>query len=148
MGASMRTARDRIRHAVSFEIIALFIIIPLATWGYDMPMHDIGVVTVVSATIAMGWNYVYNLIFDRAMQRAVGHTLKTPGLRVAHAVLFEAGLLTVLAPYIAWQLQVGLVHAVVMDLSFSVFYLVYAFCFNWAYDAVFPIPATAPAPRR
>lgn len=135
----MRTAPDRIRHAVSFEIIALFIVIPLAAWGYDMPAHDIGLVAVVSATIAMAWNYVYNLMFDRAMQARVGHTRKTVPLRVLHAVLFELGLLTVLAPYIAWQLSVGLMQALVMDLSFSAFYLIYAFAFNWAYDVAFPI---------
>lgn len=27
-----------------------------------------------------------------------------------------------------------------MDVSFALFYLVYAFVFNWAYDWIFPIP--------
>lgn len=136
----MRTVQDRIRHAVSFELIALIIITPAAAWGYDLPMHEIGVVAVVSATIAMVWNYVYNLMFDHAMKRHVGHLRKTPKLRVLHAVAFEFGLLLALAPYIAWQLQVGLMQALVMDLSFSAFYLVYAFAFNWAYDVIFPAP--------
>ncbi|MHA7968161.1 PACE efflux transporter [Rhizobium terricola] len=136
----MRKTGDRIRHAISFEVIALGLVTPLGAWVYDLPFTDIGVVSVGSATIAMLWNYIYNIGFDHAMQRLVGTTAKTVPIRVAHAVLFEGGLLFVLAPFIAWYLQVGLWHAVVMDVSFSLFYLVYAFVFNWSYDRVFPIP--------
>jgi uncharacterized membrane protein len=61
-------------------------------------------------------------------------------LRVAHAVLFELGLLIVLMPFIAWYLGVSLMQALVMDISFALFYLVYAFFFNLAYDRIFPLP--------
>ncbi len=136
----MRSTSDRIRHAISFEVIALGIITPLGAWVYSLPLHDIGVISVGSATIAMLWNYVYNLGFDHAMQHLAGGTAKTVAIRILHAALFEAGLLLVLAPLIAWYLVVSLWHAVVMDVSFSLFYMVYAFVFNWAYDRIFPIP--------
>ncbi|MGL5471006.1 MAG: chlorhexidine efflux transporter [Shewanella sp.] len=32
-----------------------------------------------------------------------------------------------------------------MDMGFVIFYLVYAFFYNWAYDRMFPIPAAATA---
>ncbi|MBC7150866.1 MAG: PACE efflux transporter [Rhizobium sp.] len=136
----MRSTSDRIRHAISFEILALLLVTPLGAWVFSLPITDIGVVSVASATIAMLWNYVYNLGFDHAMQRFAGTTYKTVPIRVLHAVLFEAGILIVLAPFIAWYLGVGLWHAIVMDVSFSLFYLVYAFVFNWSYDRLFPIP--------
>lgn len=136
----MRSTSDRIRHAISFEILALLLVTPLGAWVFSLPITDIGVVSVVSATIAMLWNYIYNLGFDHAMQRLAGTTYKTVPIRVLHAVLFEAGILIVLAPFIAWYLGVGLWHAIVMDVSFSLFYLVYAFVFNWSYDRLFPIP--------
>ena len=96
----------------------------------------------VSATIATGWNYLYNLIFDHALLRIAGHVKKSITLRVFHAVLFEVGLLLVLLPFIAWYLQVSVLEAFLMDISFAVFYLVYAFIFNWLYDVVFPVPST------
>ena len=65
----MRTTRDRIRHAVSFEILALGIVVPLGAFVFSLPASDIGVVSVGSATIAMLWNYVYKIGFDRAMWR-------------------------------------------------------------------------------
>ena len=138
--AAIRKTADRIRHAVSFEAIALLIVIPLGAWVFGLPVGDTGVVAVVGATIATVWNYAYNLIFDHAMLRALGHARKTVVIRVLHAVLFEAGLLLVLLPFIAWYLQMTLKEAFVMDLAFAIFYLVYAFVFNWLYDIVFPLP--------
>jgi uncharacterized membrane protein len=146
----LRQTSDRIRHAISFELIALAIVTPLGVLFFDVSLKDMGVVTIVSATIATGWNYLYNLGFDHAMLRLRGHVHKTPAIRVLHAILFEAGLLIVLIPFIALYLGVGLWTAFVMDVALAGFYLVYAFCFNWAYDVIFPIPdvgSVAEAPR-
>jgi uncharacterized membrane protein len=136
----MRTIKDRIRHALSFEIIGLILIIPLGAFVFSMPAEDIGIVGVVSATIATAWNYIYNVGFDHAMQRMKGTTQKTTLIRVLHSVLFELGLLIVLMPFIAWYLGISLLHALVMDISFALFYVVYAFIFNWCYDRIFPLP--------
>lgn len=38
---------------------------------------------------------------------------------------------------------ISLVDAFLLDLALAVFYMVYAFVFNWAYDRVFPIPGEA-----
>ncbi len=138
----MRTRSDRIRHAISFEIIGLIISTPAAAFAFGMPIHDMGLVSLVSATIATLWNYVYNLLFDHAMIKIAGSVRKTMAVRVIHAVLFELGILIVLMPFIAWYLNVSLLQAFTMDLSFAVFYMVYAFVFNWGYDQVFPIPQT------
>ncbi len=136
----MRSTSDRIRHAISFEIIGLALITPLGAFAFGMPIADIGVVGVASATIATGWNYLYNLGFDHLMQRMTGGTRKSLGIRVLHAALFEGGLLVALMPLIAWYLGVSLLQAFMMDVSFALFYLVYAFVFNWAYDRIFPLP--------
>lgn len=137
----MRSTPDRIRHAISFEVIGLVLITPLGAWAFGLPMVEIGVVGIASATIATAWNYVYNLCFDHALQRLTGGTRKTMPIRVLHALLFEAGLVAVLMPLIAWYLDIGLLQALLMDVSFSLFYVVYAFVFNWAYDRIFPLPA-------
>jgi uncharacterized membrane protein len=136
----MRATGDRIRHAVSFEVIALFAVTPVGAWAMDQPLYGFGVLAIVCATIATGWNYVYNLMFDHAMLRIRGAVHKTVPVRVMHAVLFEAGLLVFLMPYIAWYLGVSLLAAFWIDIAFAAFYVVYAFVFNWLYDVVFPIP--------
>ncbi len=136
----MRATKDRIRHAISFEVIALLIVAPAGAWAFDKPLQDIGVVGIVSATTATLWNYLYNLLFDHAMLRIAGHLRKTLAVRVLHTLLFEGGLLVALLPFIAWYLDIGLLEAFYLDVSFTLFYLVYAFVFNWLYDLTFPIP--------
>ena len=59
----------------------------------------------------------------------------------------EIGLLFVLLPFIAWYLGISLTEAFLIDVSLAVFYLVYAFVFNWVYDVVFPVPEGKPAPQ-
>lgn len=142
----MRKTRDRIRHAILFELIALAMVAPLGGWLFGVPMGHFGLIALVSTTIAMLWNYVYNLGFDHALLRLSGSPRKTPILRVLHAVLFEAGLLVLLVPFIALVLGVSLWQAFVMDIVLAGFYLAYAFVFNWAYDAIFPLPVETASP--
>ncbi|MBC7284626.1 PACE efflux transporter [Hoeflea sp.] len=141
----MRDTKDRLRHALSFEIIALVLVTPLGAWVFGLPLAEIGIVAIVSATIATGWNYLYNLLFDHALIRIAGHVRKSIAVRIVHALLFEGGLLLILLPFIAWYLGVSLLDAFLMDASFAAFYLVYTFIFNWVYDLVFPIPDTGPS---
>ncbi|QFY61946.1 PACE efflux transporter [Rhizobium grahamii] len=136
----MRKTADRIRHAISFELIGLALVTPLGALAFGMPMADIGVIGVAGATLATLWNYIYNLGFDHLMQRLTGGTRKSVAIRVLHAVMFEVGLLLALLPMIAWYLGISVVQALMMDVSFALFYMVYAFVFNWAYDRVFPLP--------
>ncbi|MBS7813493.1 PACE efflux transporter [Roseococcus pinisoli] len=142
----MRSVRDRIRHALLFEAIGLAIVIVFGGPLFGLSTADIGVIAVGSATVATVWNYIYNLGFDHAMRRLTGQTRKGLWVRVGHAVLFEAGLLIILLPPIAWYLNISLAEAFIMDLAIAAFYVAYAFLFNLAYDRVFPIPPIEPQP--
>ncbi len=136
----MRSAFDRLRHAISFEIIALILVIPAGAILFNVPLHDFGVVGIVSATLATLWNLGYNVLFDLALQRLTGTTLKSRIVRVLHALAFEAGLLMVLLPFIAWYLGISLWDAFVLDIALAAFYLVYSYVFNLIYDTLFPLP--------
>lgn len=136
----MRNTADRIRHAISFEIIGIALAAPLAAFAFHLPGEDSLVLVVAGATIAMLWNYIYNLGFDHVMVRRTAGTQKTLRVRVIHALLFELGLLLFMLPFVAWYLQISLLQALVMDIALAVFYMAYAFVFNWAYDRVFPLP--------
>jgi len=136
----MRSTADRIRHAISFEIIGIMLATPLGAFVFQLHAGDSAVIVVGSATIAMAWNYLFNLGFDHALNRLAGTTQKSGPVRVLHAVLFELGLLLMLMPLIALYLGITLWEALVMDLAFALFYMGYALVFNWAYDRVFPLP--------
>ena len=104
---SMRSFPDRVRHTVMFEIIGLALVIPGGAMLFNLPATHMGVIGVGSATVATLWNFVFNLGFDHAMLRFAGHTRKSLGLRVLHALLFEGGLLVLLLPPMAWYLGMG-----------------------------------------
>ncbi|CAM3350163.1 Uncharacterized membrane protein [Paracoccus aminovorans] len=140
---TMRSFPDRVRHAVSFELIGLAIVTPLAAWLYDKPVLDMGVVGVGAATLATVWNFVFNLGFDHAMRRWAGDVRKALRHRLLHTVLFELGLLVMLLPPMAWYLGMTLWQTLLLDLFIVAFYLVYNFVFNVAYDRLFPLPRAA-----
>ena len=134
----LRSTADRIRQAVSFELIGILLVTPLFAWAFDHRMGEMGIVVVLGATAATIWNYVFNLAFDHLLEWRRGDVRKTVPLRVVHAVLFEATLLVLLLPLFAWWLDVSLRAALLMEVSFAAFYVVYAFVFTRVYDTLFP----------
>ena len=140
----MRTTKDRIRHALGFEIIGLLIFAPLASLVFGFELHTMGLMAVVGSISATIWNYFYNVLFDNAMLKIRGQVQKTVPIRVLHAVLFEGGLLLLFLPMIAWYLDISLWQAFMMDITMATFYLIYAFVYNWIYDKVFPVPSRQP----
>lgn len=136
---TMRSFPDRVRHALMFEIVGLAIFTPGASLIFNQPVMDMGIIGLISATVATLWNFLYNIGFDHAMQRIRGTVQKTIPIRIFHTLLFEAGLIIALIPMIAWYLNISIIDALIMDLAIVLFYLIYAFFFNIAYDHIFPI---------
>lgn len=136
----MRTHRDRIRHMVLFELGALVLSVPVAMFVTGKPGSDILVLTIGLMVLAMGWNYLYNWAFDHVERLWKGRRERTWQVRILHAMIFELGLLIVTVPLIAWWLDFPLWQALLMDIGFIVFFLIYAFVFNAWYDRRFPVP--------
>ncbi|MOA39431.1 Bacterial Transmembrane Pair family protein [compost metagenome] len=90
----------------------------------------------------MAWNVVWNSLFERweARQQQRGRSVWR---RIAHALGMEGGLVVMLVPLFAWWFKVSLWQAFLMDLGLLLFFLVYTFAFNWAFDRVFGLPASA-----
>ena len=99
-----------------------------------------------TSVIAVLWNLLFNTLFEawESRQARRGRSLAR---RAAHAIGFEGGLAAVLVPLFAWWLDVGLWEALLFDAALLVFFLVYTFVFNWGFDRVFGLPASAAAPR-
>ena len=137
----MRTSADRIRHTILFEIIGLTICTPFASWILNRGLAQIGTLGIALSLTAMCVNYIFNLVFDLALVR-LGRpvNVRPTWMRVIHAVLFETSLIILTIPMVAWWLDITLLTALLTNIGFSLFFLVYAFVYNWAYDVVFPVP--------
>lgn len=127
-----RSLAERTGHAAAFEIIAVVICAPVLAWAMERPLAHVGALTVMFSAIAMLWNMLFNLLFDRA-QASIGFE-RGLAARLLHASLFEFGLIVLLVPLAAWWLSIGLLEAFLLDISLILFFLPYTLCFNWAYD--------------
>ena len=101
-----------------------------------------GVMAVVASTLAIGWNVTFNHLFEKweARQTVKGRSVLR---RVVHALGFEGGLALMLIPLMAWWFEVSLWQATWMEAGLLLFFLVYTYAFNWAFDQVFGLPASA-----
>lgn len=141
---SLQGPRRRVLYVTLYELIA----IAAATLGLAVLTgqgagHS-GVIAVAASAVAVVWNVVFNWAFERWESRQVVRG-RSVGRRIAHAIGFEGGLVFTLVPLFAWWFNVSLWQAFVMDLALIVFFLCYTFVFNWVFDRVFGLPASAMA---
>ena len=121
------------------------LLFPLLAAAQEIPactQERAGAVAVASSVIAVLWNLVYNILFERweASQSVRGRSVRR---RMAHAIGFELGFLVMLVPLFAWWFGIGLQRALVLEIGLALFFLVYTFAFNWAFDKTFGLPAAA-----
>ncbi|BCS89075.1 PACE efflux transporter [Pseudodesulfovibrio sediminis] len=137
----MRTLADRLRHTILFELIGLLTCTPIASYILDRDIIKVGTMTIIVSLTAMVFNYLFNLGFDHLLVK-LGRpvNVRPPWLRTIHAVSFEGSLILFTTPFVAWWLDMGLWAAFMTDIGFALFYLVYTYLFNWAYDILFPMP--------
>ncbi|MEZ9231689.1 PACE efflux transporter [Vibrio amylolyticus] len=137
MNRNNRSGFDRIRHTILFELGLIATLVPLSLLFIDTNASKAGTVAIGLSLLAMGWNLIFNLLFDRYLLSTQGHLVKTKLHRLSHALLFELGLVIVTVPAIAWTLNLSLPAAFAADIGFIVYALVYAWGFNLIYDKFF-----------
>jgi len=138
----MQGIKRKIVYVSLYEAIAIVV----ASLGFSLmsgqELSHAGPLAVACSVVAVTWNVIFNSLFERWESRQAVRG-RSVARRVAHAIGFEGGLVVILVPIVAWWLQVSLWHALVMDLGLVVFFLVYTFVFNWVFDRVFGLPASA-----
>jgi uncharacterized membrane protein len=142
MSPQLSPVRRRLVYALSFEGIGLVI----STLGL-MLFSGQQAATAAGASagtmlIALAYNYVFNWGFEswERRQPVRGRSLRR---RLVHGALFEAGLMVLMVPFLAWWMGVGLIEALLYDAGLLVFFAVYTLAFTWAFDRVFGLPASA-----
>lgn len=128
------TVKERIFHSILFELLALTIIVFAVSQTSSQDTMTMTGLAASLSVIAMSWNYLYNLGFDRLF----GADRLSRGLwqRIGHSIGFEGGLTLVSLPLIMWVLKLGVWQALLADIGLTVFFLIYALLFNWSYDII------------
>ena len=132
----------KITYAITFETFGVMLstIYLLLLSGASAPSSVI--LSVLSASIALAWNIVFNHVFEawEARQPIKGRPL---ALRAAHTLLFEVGLTLLMVPLLAWWLTVSLLTAVSLEIGLILLFLAYTYAFTWGFDRLFGLPQSA-----
>lgn len=129
-----RRVKERIFHALAFEIMAIIITAPMTAYLMGHSVTQMGMLTIMFAVIALLCNMIFNFLFDLA-QRRMGFK-RTIKVRIVHTALFELSFVLISVPLAAWWLSIGLLEAFILDFGLTVFFLIYTFLFNYIYDKI------------
>jgi uncharacterized membrane protein len=138
----MTPSTRRTVQAILYEVVAIAFIGPILSIAFDTPASSTIGLAFVLSSIALGWNYVFNTLFERweSRQSVQGRSLAR---RLAHGLGFEGGLVVILLPVMALWLEISLTRALMANLGLLAFFFVYAIAFTWAFDRVFGLPESA-----
>ncbi|HGM6747874.1 TPA: PACE efflux transporter [Serratia marcescens] len=138
----MQGVKRKLVYVTAYEIIGMAIsALGLALLSGHAPSST-GPLAVVITTIAVSWNFIYNYVFEWWESRQVSRT-RTLKRRILHAVGFQLTLVVYLIPLIAWWMGITLWQALLLDMALIVIIPCYTFVFNWAFDKLFGLPASA-----
>ena len=138
----MQGVKRKLVYVSLYEIIGMtFSALGLALLSGTSP-GSTGPLAVIITTIAVTWNFIYTSLFERWESRQVSRT-RTVKRRIAHAIGFQLTLIVFLIPLIAWWMNISLVQAFLLDLALIIFIPCYTFAFNWLFDRIFGLPASA-----
>lgn len=134
--------RRKIIYAISFETLGTLLASVYLWLVSDASPASSLALSVVTATVALFWSFVFNSLFEtwEARQTTKGRSLRR---RTVHALLFEAGLVTILLPIMAWWLKVTLWQALIFEAGLIAIFLIYTYAFTWGFDRVFGLPDSA-----
>lgn len=138
----MQGVTRKITQAALYELIAVACVAPALALAFDEGMAHSTVLSVIMSGVALGWNMLYNHLFEYWEARQPRRS-RTFARRLLHAIGFEGGLVLILLPVVAYWLDISLWAALGTNLALFVFFFVYAFVFQWAFDRVFGVPDSA-----
>ncbi|WP_407084589.1 PACE efflux transporter [Pluralibacter gergoviae] len=138
----MQGFKRKLVYVTAYELIGMTIsALGLALLSGHEPAST-GPLAVIITTIAVRWNFIYNYLFEFWESRQASRT-RTVRRRVLHAIGFQLTLVVYLIPLIAWWMNVSLVQAFLLDAALIVIIPCYTFVYNWVFDKVFGLPASA-----
>jgi uncharacterized membrane protein len=148
--AQLRSMRERVRQALTYEAGALFIATPLYALIFGASEMSSFIVIAAVALACLIWAPIHNALFDVADLRLTGRLAsdRPHRLRFLHAASHEVTSIVVSTPVIMWSGGHGLWTALGIDLGLTLGYAGYAYVFYLGYDRLWPVGREASASVR
>lgn len=135
----MQGVLRRVVYISVFEISGTIISAFMLAFLSGTEASHTGPLAVMISTTAVTVNLVYTWLFERWESRQAART-RSFARRILHAAGFQTMLVMFLIPLIAWWMQISLIEALLLDAVLIVFFPIYMFVYNWAFDLVFGLP--------
>ncbi|UVJ46089.1 PACE efflux transporter [Pseudomonas sp. LS1212] len=138
----MQGIARKVVQAVLYEAVGVVFVAPVLAMVYGQGMAYSTALSLVISAVALSWNMLFNLGFERWEARQASRT-RTLRRRLLHSLGFEGGLTLILVPLIAAWLNIDWLTALATDVALFVFFFFYALGFQWVFDRVFDVPESA-----
>ncbi len=144
-GAQMRRMSPTLRkivYAISFETLGIAVTaLALLAMSDASPSQSL-IFSGLTATVAVIWSYSFNAVFEawETRQTTKGRSARR---RITHSLLFEAGLVLILVPIMAWWLNLTWLQAIRYEAGLIALFVAYTYAFTWTFDRIFGLPQSA-----
>lgn len=142
LGIALAPRTRRVLQAVLYEVFAIALVTPAIALFFNEGKGSALGLSVLMSSIALTWNYVFNALFEWWERRQTTKG-RSPLRRLVHGVGFEGGLGVFLIPVMALWLHISLWEAILTELGFLLFFMVYTVAFTWCFDHLFGLPESA-----
>ena len=136
----MQGMKRRVTYVFFYEVLSFLICAMILAVLSGSTISHTGPLSLLIAVIAVSVNFFYNYAFEWWEKRQHSKT-RTIFRRVVHAIGFQAVLVTILIPLIAWWMQISLVKAFFLDFSLMIIIPCYTFVYNYFFDHLFGLPS-------
>ncbi|MCU4395758.1 PACE efflux transporter [Acinetobacter junii] len=136
----MQGMKRRVTYVFFYEVLSFLICAMILAVLSGSTISHTGPLSLLIAVIAVSVNFFYNYAFEWWEKRQHSKT-RTIFRRVVHAIGFQAVLVTILIPLIAWWMQISLVKAFLLDFSLMIIIPCYTFVYNYFFDHLFGLPS-------
>lgn len=135
MQYALRTSLARIIHTIIFELFIVVLLTPIISNITNKPSNITGGLALVIFFWVMISNYFFNLAFDQQLLRLEQPVYKRSfGLRVVHALLFEAILLLFAVPATIFMINFSFWEALKLGVTVAPLVVTITIIYNKVFD--------------
>lgn len=134
--------KRKIIQAISYEVLAIVMVSPFVSFIFDASLASATSLSILVSVLALLWNMLFNTLFEAWEKRQRDRT-RTLKRRVIHALSFEIGFGIMVIPITALWLGISWQAAISLEIGLMLFFMLYQFVFQWAFDKLFGLPLSA-----
>jgi len=136
-----RSLQERVLQTICFEAIGIACVTPLYVAFFGGHSTEGLALFVAMSGVVMLWAPLFGMVFDWVEWQGTNRLAsdRPHAIRLLHAVLYEVTSVAMTLPLAMSLGGLSFTQALGLNLVLTLFYIVYAYGFFWAYDRIRPV---------